>query len=75
MTSELFAWVWLPGRDDCHWRPLPSGCDIQQMKYLPLVWAAFRRHATETLLTRLILTIAFTLGVFIRSPQWMSVFR
>jgi putative ABC transport system permease protein len=31
------------------------------MKYLPLVWAAFRRHTTESLLTVLVLTIAFTL--------------
>jgi putative ABC transport system permease protein len=31
------------------------------MKYLPLVWAAFRRHATESLLTFLVLTIAFAL--------------
>ncbi len=31
------------------------------MKYLPLVWAAFRRHTTESLLTLLVLTIAFTL--------------
>jgi putative ABC transport system permease protein len=31
------------------------------MKYLPLVWAAFRRHTTESLLTFLVLTIAFTL--------------
>lgn len=31
------------------------------MKYLPLVWAAFRRHTTETLLTFLVLTVAFTL--------------
>ena len=32
-----------------------------RMKYLPLVWAAFRRHTTESLLTFLVLTIAFTL--------------
>jgi putative ABC transport system permease protein len=31
------------------------------MKYLPLVWAAFRRHTTESLLTFLVLTVAFTL--------------
>jgi putative ABC transport system permease protein len=31
------------------------------MKYLPLVWAAFRRHTTESLLTVVVLTIAFTL--------------
>ena len=31
------------------------------MKYLPLVWAALRRHTTESLLTFLVLTIAFTL--------------
>jgi putative ABC transport system permease protein len=31
------------------------------MKYLPLVWAAFRRHTAESLLTFLVLTIAFTL--------------
>lgn len=31
------------------------------MKYLPLVWAAFRRHTTESLLTFFVLTIAFTL--------------
>ena len=31
------------------------------MKYLPLVWAAFRRHTAESLLTLLVLTIAFTL--------------
>src|SRR5262245_32159186 len=31
------------------------------MRYLPLVWAAFRRHTTESLLTFLVLTIAFTL--------------
>ena len=31
------------------------------MKYLPLVWAAFRRHTTESLLTLLVLTVAFTL--------------
>jgi putative ABC transport system permease protein len=31
------------------------------MKYLPLVWAAFRRHTTESLLTFVVLTIAFTL--------------
>src|SRR3954468_10660186 len=31
------------------------------MKYLPLVWAAFRRHTTESLLTFLVLTIAFPL--------------
>jgi len=29
--------------------------------YLPLVWAAFRRHTTESLLTFLVLTVAFTL--------------
>jgi putative ABC transport system permease protein len=32
-----------------------------RMKYLPLVWAAFRRHTTESLLTFAVLTIAFTL--------------
>jgi hypothetical protein len=31
------------------------------MKYLPLVWAAFRRHTTESLLTFVVLTVAFTL--------------
>src|SRR5262245_1847953 len=31
------------------------------MKYLPLVWAAFRRHTIESLLTFLVLTVAFTL--------------
>jgi putative ABC transport system permease protein len=31
------------------------------MKYLPLVWAAFRRHTAESLLTFLVLTVAFTL--------------
>jgi putative ABC transport system permease protein len=31
------------------------------MGYLPLVWAAFRRHTTESLLTFLVLTVAFTL--------------
>jgi putative ABC transport system permease protein len=31
------------------------------MKYLPLVWAAFRRHTTESLLTFLVLAVAFTL--------------
>lgn len=31
------------------------------MKYLPLVWAAFRRHTIESLLTFLVLTIAFAL--------------
>ena len=31
------------------------------MKYLPLVWAAFRRHTTESLLTFVVLTIAFAL--------------
>lgn len=31
------------------------------MKYLPLVWAAYRRHTTESLLTLLVLIIAFTL--------------
>jgi putative ABC transport system permease protein len=31
------------------------------MKYLPLVWAALRRHTAESLLTLLVLTIAFTL--------------
>lgn len=31
------------------------------MKYLPLVWAALRRHTTESLLTFLVLTVAFTL--------------
>ena len=31
------------------------------MRYLPLVWAAFRRHTAESLLTFLVLTIAFTL--------------
>jgi putative ABC transport system permease protein len=41
--------------------PFARGCDIRRMKYLPLVWAAFRRHTTESLLTFLVLTIAFTL--------------
>jgi putative ABC transport system permease protein len=31
------------------------------MRYLPLVWAALRRHTTESLLTFLVLTVAFTL--------------
>jgi len=31
------------------------------MRYLPLVWAAFRRHTTESLLTFLVLIVAFTL--------------
>jgi putative ABC transport system permease protein len=31
------------------------------MRYLPLVWAALRRHSTESLLTFLVLTVAFTL--------------
>jgi len=31
------------------------------MRYLPLVWAAFRRHTTESLRTLLVLTVAFTL--------------
>jgi putative ABC transport system permease protein len=31
------------------------------VKYFPLVWAAFRRHTTESLLTFLVLTVAFTL--------------
>lgn len=31
------------------------------MRYLPLVWSAFRRHTTESLLTFLVLTLAFTL--------------
>src|SRR5579863_376158 len=31
------------------------------MRYLPLVWSAFRRHTTESLLTLLVLTVAFTL--------------
>ena len=31
------------------------------MKYLPLVWAAFRRHTTESLLTFLVFALAFTL--------------
>ncbi len=31
------------------------------MRYLPLVWAALRRHTTESLLTFIILTVAFTL--------------
>ena len=31
------------------------------MKYLPLVWAAFRRRTIESLLTLLVLTVAFTL--------------
>jgi putative ABC transport system permease protein len=31
------------------------------MKFLPLVWAAFRRHTTESLLTFLVLTVAFML--------------
>jgi putative ABC transport system permease protein len=31
------------------------------MKYLPLVWAAFRRHTAESLLTFLVLTVAFAL--------------
>jgi len=31
------------------------------MKYLPLVWAAFRRRTTESLLTLVVVTIGFTL--------------
>jgi putative ABC transport system permease protein len=31
------------------------------MRYLPLVWAALRRHSIESLLTFLVLTVAFTL--------------
>src|SRR5688572_28274911 len=31
------------------------------MKYFPLVWAAFRRRTTESLLTLVVVTIAFTL--------------
>lgn len=31
------------------------------MRYLPLVWAALRRHTTESLLTFIVLTVAFTL--------------
>ena len=31
------------------------------MRYLPLVWAALRRHTIESLLTFLVLTVAFTL--------------
>jgi hypothetical protein len=31
------------------------------MKYVPLVWAAFRSHTTESLLTLVVITIAFTL--------------
>jgi putative ABC transport system permease protein len=31
------------------------------MKYLPLVWAALRRHTTESFLNFLVLTVAFTL--------------
>lgn len=34
---------------------------MSRMKYLPLVWAAFRRHTIESLLTFLVLTVAFTL--------------
>lgn len=33
------------------------------MRYLPLIWVAFRRHTTESLLTLLVLTVAFTLFV------------
>jgi putative ABC transport system permease protein len=32
-----------------------------RMKYFPLVWAAFRRHTTESLLTLGVITLAFTL--------------
>jgi putative ABC transport system permease protein len=32
-----------------------------RMKYFPLVWAAFRRHTIESLLTLFVVTIAFTL--------------
>jgi putative ABC transport system permease protein len=35
--------------------------DSGSMRYLPLVWAALRRHTTESLLTFLVLTVAFTL--------------
>src|SRR4051812_36082248 len=38
-----------------------SGCYDPRVKYLPLVWAAFRRHTTESLLTFLVITVAFTL--------------
>ncbi|HEV2703644.1 MAG TPA: ABC transporter permease [Steroidobacteraceae bacterium] len=31
------------------------------MRYLPLVWSALRRHTTESLLTFLVLTVAFSL--------------
>jgi putative ABC transport system permease protein len=31
------------------------------MRFLPLVWAALRRHTTESLLTFVVLTVAFTL--------------
>lgn len=31
------------------------------MKYLPLVWSAFRRHTIESLLTFLVIVVAFTL--------------
>jgi putative ABC transport system permease protein len=31
------------------------------VKYLPLVWAALRRHTAESILTFLVLTVAFTL--------------
>ena len=35
--------------------------DRARVKYLPFVWAAFRRHTTESLLTLFVVTIAFTL--------------
>jgi putative ABC transport system permease protein len=39
----------------------PPAIESERVKYLPLVWAAFRRHTTESLLTFLVLTVAFTL--------------
>jgi len=35
--------------------------DPATMRYLPLIWAALRRHTAESLLTFLVLTVAFTL--------------
>ncbi|HEU4625224.1 MAG TPA: ABC transporter permease [Steroidobacteraceae bacterium] len=42
-------------------RPRLTEYDIYRMKFLPLVWAALRRHTVESLLTLIVLTIAFTL--------------
>lgn len=39
----------------------PYAIESLHMKYFPLVWAAIRRRTTESLLTVLVITIAFTL--------------